>query len=95
MSQTMFKKYGRWLCFFTLTLLFVAPPSSVAQDKNQKDGETLKKALENSVLPVMKKNAAQGFLSGKSTVHHRASAAPHVASTHFKWGCDPFSRCGK
>ncbi len=67
MSQTMFKKYGRWLCFFTLTLLFVAPPSSVAQ----------------------------GFLSGKSTAHRRASVAHHVASAHSTWGCDPFSRCGK
>jgi hypothetical protein len=33
MSATTFKNHGRWLGFLTLTMVFVLPPSSLAQNQ--------------------------------------------------------------
>ena len=49
-----------------------------------------------SPRPIAAQNHANGFVSGtKKPVPHRASLAPRVAPTYVRWGCDPFSRCGK
>jgi hypothetical protein len=41
MSRTTFKNHGRWLCFLTLTVLLVAPSSSVAQNKTKNGSQAL------------------------------------------------------
>lgn len=41
MSQTTFKNSCRWLCFLALTVMFAAPPSSVAQTKTKNGAQAL------------------------------------------------------
>jgi lipid-binding SYLF domain-containing protein len=164
MSKTIFRKRGWLLCFLSgmLTMLYIAPPSSLAAEKDLKDEETLKKAavvlqgilsrknvplygLEKAdcivvlpdggrgvmscrtghnlngpwsapslydaskvngglqysgsstdlVLLITTQNGVDGFLNGKTKVGSRTSVAPRAAAANSKWGCDPFSRCGK
>ena len=41
MSPTTFKNHGRWLCFLTLMIVFVSPPSSVAQNQTKNGPQAL------------------------------------------------------
>jgi len=47
------------------------------------------------VLLITTQNGVDRFLEGKTKVDSHASVAPRVASASSKWGCEPFSRCGK